>query len=346
MFEDRYAPHDSRLVRVLRTLSASLRVGRFFDVEVRVYWLTLLFLPLISLWGLVGSGLSWGGVLGLATFFTASFLLIIYSHEMSHIAAGWRYGIRTPLITISPMGGLAHMDAAAPSPKADLVISLAGPGVHLIWLALLAPFHLFGEHIFPATNWWLPFGVWFLWTTNLMLMVFNLLPCYPMDGGRVLRSLLAMRLNPNRATVIAARVGMVGAVLIGLAGLFWAGFGGMILVAIGISNFMACSRAIVVARHQISPYGVGPGLAPWEADPEAWKTGSAAGYVEADKAPKQPGRLKSWLAKRQQQSEEDLASEVDRILAKISKVGMGGLTRAEKRTLMRGSKAAREKRDP
>jgi Zn-dependent protease len=349
VFGERYTPSDSGsgsgLVRFLQLIGKSFGLGRPFGIELRIYWLTVILIPLISVYGLAQvSSLSWGEVFGLSAFFTVALVAAIYSHEMSHIAAGWRYGIRTPRITISPLGGLAHMDAPAPNPRADIVISLAGPAVHLVWLALVAPLYLWGDAIFPATAWWARFAVETLWQLNLVLLGFNLLPCYPMDGGRVLRALLALKLHPNRATVITAKVGMAGAVLFGIGGLFLGGFNGGILIAIGISNFMACSRALVLARHQISPYGGGLHLEPWEADPDAWKGGGGAYAAAPGQGERKPGRVSGWLARRREQSEEELKEEVDRILAKISKVGMGELTRAERKTLMRGSKAARKRR--
>jgi Zn-dependent protease len=353
VYEDSYQPQGSGLQRFLRALSASFRLAHLFGVEVRMFWLALL-IPLISIWGfssLVGV-VPWGTILGLSLVFSVGLFVVIYTHEMSHIAAGWRYGISTRLITLGPLGGLAHMDAPAPRPSAEAVIALAGPAVHLVWLAVVAPLWWWSDAIFGLENWEARVVVDFFWQVNVALAIFNLLPFYPMDGGRVLRAALATRINANRATVLAARVGMVGAVLIGLYGLYEGEVWGMILVAIGISNFMACQRAAVAARYQASPYGA-PSVyrAAWEADPEAWKHGGES-YAPDSDAPGEaaakprpgPGRLRSWLGERRQRQQKELAEELDRILAKINAEGMDALTRAERRTLDRASRAAREKR--
>jgi Zn-dependent protease len=349
VFPDNYSPYsESPFQRLLRLMQASFRLGRFFGVEVRVFWIALIVLPLFTLyefWSwlpLLGAMT----VLGLTVFISVGLYFIIWTHEMSHIAAGWRYGINTPLITISPLGGLAHMGSSAPRPSAEVVISLAGPAVHVLWLAVVAPFHFMLDSIFALEQFSLRFAVEFLWDINLVLMVFNLLPVFPMDGGRVLRALLAMRIHPNRATVIAARVGMVGAVLLALYGLFYEGLYGTILVFIGISIFFACRRELVAARYQISPYGgASASRAPWELDPEAWKQGGSDSSAPQARETS-PGRLERWRERRRARKKDEVErrkGDLDRVLARITEVGMDGLTKAERKTLEQASRDARER---
>jgi hypothetical protein len=188
-------------------------------------------------------------------------------------------------------------------------------------------------------------------TLNIFLLLFNLLPCFPMDGGRILRAFLAGRMHPNRATLIACKIGLIAGALFIAAGIvvwfmsddLW----GMILVVIGISNIGACRAEIQAAKHTAGPYQTADVLAPWQSDPEAWKSGDAGEGWKGD-AESGPSRRALRKAKRAAAqaaqaaaSEADLEAAVDRVLARISEVGMDGLSRAERKIL---DDAARRRR--
>ena len=354
MYRDSYSESGWR--RFLRWISASFRLGRFFRVEVRLFWLSLLITPLVISSGWRGSNLPAAEVLSNTAIWTVLLYLVIYTHEMGHILAGRRYGISTPLITLSPMGGLAHMSSGAPNPRAEIIVSVAGPCVHLLWLAVFWPLsELVGPDVGRPEGWssgLLHSAFDFLRVINLWLMIFNLLPLFPMDGGRVLRALLAKRMHPNRASLIAARVGMIGAVVFGIVGLvmmfapaeqrsLW----GIILLVIGISNFFACKQETMAARHSAGPYQEVSQLEAWQTDPDAWK---AAQDDTEERESRKPGALSRWKerraearASRQAAAAGELEAEVDRILAKVSSVGMDGLTPAERETLMKASRSRR-----
>jgi len=337
--------------RFVRALSASFRLGRFFQVEVRVFWLTLVVMPLIlarTVEGLpVVYALAWIAAVTLLLYFT------IWTHEMAHILAGRRYGIRTPLITLSPLGGLAHLSANAPSPGKEAIISAAGPAVHLLWLALLYPLSLLmPEATYESLSYWLLVRlVETFITLNLWMMVFNLLPFFPMDGGRILRALMARRMHANRASIIAARIGMGGAVAFMVLGVvLWIVDGenlwGIILVCIGIANLGACRRESMTARHSAGPYGGSDVLADWQSDPEAWKAGGeTSGEGDAEQRPGFLARHRAKQGERRQaqaeQADEALDAEVDRMLARVSEVGMDGLSAAERKILEKASKRRR-----
>ncbi len=349
-YDQSWGGPKSGLATFLGALNASFRLGRFFGVEVRVFWVTLIIMPIFafSLFPGLGAGTRWA----LAFLITLMLYLIIWFHEMGHITMGRRHGMPTHLITLSPMGGLAHMAARAPSPRVDLQVALAGPATHLIWLVVFAPlwFFAFNDGYFVVDGAgqlslsYPAFIVWFLYTTNLWLMVFNLLPFFPMDGGRALRSLLAMRMAPGRATLIATSIGMGGAVAMALAAFLWDGVYGTILLLIGITNFLACMQERKAARWA-EIYGAEAVLQPWESDPEAWR-GGGGGQSHKARSTGPTRKQRRDLARAQKAADEALAleAEVDRILAKVSDIGMSGLSEKEKRTLQRASEARRKRR--
>ena len=198
----------------------SLRIGTLFDIPVYVhvtFWLLLAWVGLTRAFqaGDLGQGLA--GVL----FLTAIFLCVLL-HELGHALAARRFGIRTRDVTLLPIGGVARLERMPDRPRQELWVALAGPAVNVViagmlalWLGLRAvlggsqgPEGLLGSFAFQ------------LLAVNLLLVAFNMLPAFPMDGGRVLRALLAERLEHDRATAIAARTGRGFAVLFAIGGLY------------------------------------------------------------------------------------------------------------------------------
>ena len=143
-------------------------------------------------------------------------------HEYGHALTARRFGIGTRSITLLPIGGLALLESMPKDPRQEIVVALAGPAVNLAIAAILYLVLQAGAR--PGALFALDAGrraAAQLFAANLLLAAFNLLPAFPMDGGRVLRALLAMRMERVRATRIAARVGQalaVGLALLGLIG--------------------------------------------------------------------------------------------------------------------------------
>jgi hypothetical protein len=182
--------------------------------------------------------------------------------------------------------------------------------------------------------------------TNVTMLVFNLLPSFPMDGGRVLRALLAMRMHPNRATMIATAIGIGGGVLLLGYGFSSNGAFGSIMVFIGLSNIFACLDERRVARHSLI-YGDADGggrREAWQSDPDAWRRGEDPFAAAGEGKPRRP----LFRSKRERSPApeagppvEDLDQQVDKILERVHQVGLGGLTASERKVLDRASKRRR-----
>lgn len=205
-------------------------LGRPLGVEVRIHGTTLLFLGLFALITLIGGGL--GGVLEFA-FLATSVLTSVTLHELGHIVAARRFGIGTTGVTLYPIGGLARLTREPRTPREEVIVALAGPAVNVFLAGLSAiPLALFGALTPAAVSTFL--------SVNVVLAVFNLLPAYPMDGGRVLRGALWRRAGYTRATRWAARTGQVFALGFGLLGLF----ASPMLVLIAVFVFLQASAEL------------------------------------------------------------------------------------------------------
>jgi len=157
-----------------------------------------------------------------------AFICLVFAcvvlHELGHAAAARRYGIATPDITLLPIGGLARLERIPEEPWREIAIALAGPAVNVAICALLAlvaggiPAPAEGLAVDDPQAGFLARLFW----VNAFLVLFNLIPAFPMDGGRVLRAVLAFRRTHRDATRIAATVGQMVAILLGFAGLFGA----------------------------------------------------------------------------------------------------------------------------
>ena len=196
-------------------------VGKLAGIDVRVHATFLLLLAWIawSRYAVVGSLAA--AVDGLV--FIGLVFGIIVLHELGHALAARRYGIRTRDITLWPIGGVAALERIPDEPKAELVVALAGPAVNVVVASVLAlALHLDGGSVLVA-DYVHPREVLLaqLFWVNVWLAGFNLLPAFPMDGGRALRALLAMKLDDVRATEIAATVGQTLALVFGFIGLFF-----------------------------------------------------------------------------------------------------------------------------
>ena len=162
----------------------------------------------------------------LATLQGVGFILALFGcvvlHEYGHALAARKFGIATKDITLLPIGGLARLERIPDKPDQELWVALAGPAVNVVIAALLAAYLSLTGHFQPVQQIGLTHGVFLerVMFANLFLVGFNMIPAFPMDGGRVLRALLAKRMEYARATQIAASVGQGLAFVFGFLGLF------------------------------------------------------------------------------------------------------------------------------
>ena len=186
----------------------SLRLGSLFGIPVYLHMTFVLLLGVLGLVQLVQGGLG-------AALFTMILVLAVFGsvllHEFGHALAARHYGIGTRDITLLPIGGLARLNRMPTNPRHELWIALAGPAVNVAIAGVLGVWvSLFGGAFFGR-----------LMLINLALAAFNMLPAFPMDGGRVLRALLAQRMGRVPATDIAASIGKGLALVFGIVGLFF-----------------------------------------------------------------------------------------------------------------------------
>lgn len=155
-----------------------------------------------------------------------AFILLLFLavtlHEYGHALTARKFGVKTRDITLYPIGGVARLERMPEKPIQELWVALAGPAVNVVIAAVLFVYLMLTNALVPFSQLTLATGSFIerLMVVNVSLVLFNMIPAFPMDGGRVLRALLAMKLDYVRATQIAATVGQGLAFLFGIAGLF------------------------------------------------------------------------------------------------------------------------------
>lgn len=190
----------------------SFKFGRWWGIDV---YLHVTFLALLAWVGLQDAAREGSLARGLGSALVyASLFACVLLHEFGHAMAARHYGIPTRDITLLPIGGVARLERLPDNPRHELVIAIAGPLVNVVLGGALAAFLVLShQSLLPGeSDPGFTVGQRLL-LVNVSLVLFNLLPAFPMDGGRVLRALLAMTMNPVRATRIAAGVGRLMAVL-------------------------------------------------------------------------------------------------------------------------------------
>jgi len=339
-------------------LGGSFPVGRLFGITIRVHVLFLFYVAFRVLDAAQGHG-DWQTAL----LFLLMLFGIVLLHEFGHCFGARAVGGYAEDILMWPLGGLAYAHAPM-RPWPQFVTVAAGPlvNVALCLLSAGAIYMLSGGSLLPGVNpldpelhvvrtasesvasllrpEWLPY-VFIFYHVNLFILGFNLLPIFPLDGGQIFRAILWPFLGLQRASLVAAQVGLLGCVVLGLLGL--RGGGGM-LFFIAIFGALTCWQHLQAARAGVlveDPVGYSPRRA---RSGGFWSRifGRAArprfedGPVEF--ANPHPG---GWAARQAELEAEE--RELDRILRKVSEQGIHSLTYVERETLQRITRARQER---
>jgi Zn-dependent protease len=211
----------------------SLTLGRIRGIDVKVHpTFGLVALWIVYNWGIVQGGgiasLAYGTVLLACVF---GFVLL---HEFGHSFMAQHYGIRVHDITLVPFGGIARLEQLPSRPRYEALIAIAGPAINvaiafamlplIVLLGLVRGFDSAGDYLADLDR-IAPGGLLvYLFLTNIMIVLFNLLPAFPMDGGRLVRAGLSVLIGREQATRIAVGLGAVSAVAIAGVGLWWHDF--------------------------------------------------------------------------------------------------------------------------
>lgn len=229
----------------------SIKIAKIAGIEVRIHLTFLLLLAFIAISYYQAGGRD-------AAIEGVGFILIIFGcvllHEFGHAIAAKAFGIETPDITLLPIGGVARLQRMPDKPSQELIVAIAGPLVNVVIAAVL--FLVIGFRIDwgGAANLGDPSGSMLakVAAVNVMLVLFNLIPAFPMDGGRMLRALLAMITSHARATLIAARIGQALAFVFGFVGLF----SNPLLIFIALFVYLGASSENAMAQMKEVSTGV------------------------------------------------------------------------------------------
>ncbi len=253
-------------------MEGSVQIGTIFNIPVRLHWTFLLVIPLFA-W-IIGSqievtteliagayGVDMAGInmtlitMGFMPYILGAIVALglflgVFVHELAHSLVARSKGIKIRSITLLILGGVASMEEGIPDPRVELPMALAGPLTSFAIGLLCSAIAIAGYAIIPeppvAGLLFFIFG--YLGLLNIILFVFNLLPAFPMDGGRVLRAWLATRMPLNRATKIAADFGKAFAVFFGIVGFF---LFNPILIIIAFFIYIGANSESTMLRYNI-----------------------------------------------------------------------------------------------
>jgi Zn-dependent protease len=316
-------------------LTRSFRLGRIFDIDVHVHILFLLWIG----YNLITAGSSWQIQLA----FLAMLFGTVFVHELGHCFGARSVGGSAHNILMWPLGGLAYAQAPM-RPWPQFVTVAAGPFVNVIFCllsaaALIAATGSLGvvspnpfrpvHYGYLSAEWQLYVALFY--NINLILLAFNLLPIFPLDGGQIFRTIIWPHVGFNRATIISAQIGIAGAIALGGLGIMTGGFI-MIGIAIfgGMTSFqhLQAARSGMLSEHYLS------------ADSVIREKRNTRGFFSrlfkrdrrrpVEHPNPNPG---GWEDRMRQREDEE--AELDRLLRKVSTQGISSLSYVERQKLER-----------
>ncbi|MDQ8198435.1 site-2 protease family protein [Pelagicoccus enzymogenes] len=230
----------------------SLKIGRIFGIDLYLHFTFLLLLAFLGsvTWRTTGS---LDSALSTVTFIVVVFCCVLI-HELAHALMAREYGVKTRDITLLPIGGVARLESASLRPMQEFWIALAGPAASLAIAIALFAWIFIAEGASAATDFSLSAGNAYrkLLAINLAIVGFNLLPAFPMDGGRILRALLSLRIGHRRATAVAANFGQAFAILFGIVGFFY----NPILIFIAVFVFLGAQAEAGIVEMEFALKGL------------------------------------------------------------------------------------------
>lgn len=232
-------------------MKGNLNLGSVSGIKINIHW-TFFFLIAWIVFEEIKQGGTTESILFNIIFVLAVFVCVVL-HELGHALTAKRFGINTKKITLLPIGGVASLDRIPENPKQELLVTFAGPLVNVI-IALILYFVIpissltnqnLTEALESLNNLSFQNLLIYLFIVNVGLVLFNIIPAFPMDGGRIFRALLAMKINRVKATQIAARVGQFIAVVFLLLGLLFNPF----LIFIALFVFLGAYGENLLVQH-------------------------------------------------------------------------------------------------
>jgi Zn-dependent protease/CBS domain-containing protein len=227
-------------------MKSSLYMGRYFDIKIFLHWSFLAFLLWIAFSNYKNG---WSNIFWTLTYVISVFACITL-HEFGHALVARRFNIITRDVTLYPIGGVASLEKMPEKPMQEMAVALAGPAVNVAIAFMLLPFvnvtEIWQEDLSKMKDINAETFIPTLFTVNIILVLFNLIPAFPMDGGRIVRALLSIKLSRSKATRIAATLGQIFAVLLILEGFS----GNPMLIIIGFFVFLSAEGEARYVKQQ------------------------------------------------------------------------------------------------
>lgn len=208
-------------------MKANLNLGKYYGTEVQIHWTFFLLIAWI-VFSEVLSGATIDRILFNLQFILAILICVLF-HELGHMLVSKKFGITTKKMVLLPIGGISTVEKTTKSPKEEVLITLAGPMVNIV-IALILFFVIpvrefislnLGEYFTALNDFSIKTFLFFLFIVNVALAVFNMIPAFPLDGGRILRALLNVKFTRAKATFLATRISNVIAIVLLLIGLLF-----------------------------------------------------------------------------------------------------------------------------